>query len=150
MQLVPCPIVHVYMSCLQFVVAGDHLVHHCPTWQWASVEGATAKSYLPADKQFLVTRNGECFAWQDSDGGVAAYPVWWWRWWMHFCLTQHCEMLRKNVTHVRLFHSGGEKKKRILEHWRICRHCAAEWFKAQYLMMTLIKQCSAEASRTPC
>lgn len=45
----------------EFVVAGDHLVHHCPTWQWASVEGATAKSYLPADKQFLVTRNVPCY-----------------------------------------------------------------------------------------
>ncbi|KAK8768106.1 hypothetical protein V5799_005115 [Amblyomma americanum] len=42
----------------EFVLAGDHLVHHCPTWQWSAGEGLPAKSYLPPDKQFLVTRNG--------------------------------------------------------------------------------------------
>ncbi|KAH7961560.1 hypothetical protein HPB52_010426 [Rhipicephalus sanguineus] len=49
-------IVHV-----QFVLAGDHLVHHCPTWQWSAGEGLPAKSYLPPDKQFLVTRNVPCY-----------------------------------------------------------------------------------------
>lgn len=45
----------------EFVVAGDHLVHHCPTWQWASGDEASSKDYLPKDKQFLITRNVPCY-----------------------------------------------------------------------------------------
>ncbi|KAH7967084.1 hypothetical protein HPB49_022504 [Dermacentor silvarum] len=48
-------------ACMQFVLAGDNLVHHCPTWQWSAGEGLPAKSYLPPDKQFLVTRNVPCY-----------------------------------------------------------------------------------------
>lgn len=43
----------------EFVAAGDFLVYKFPTWQWESGDKAKAKDYLPADKQYLVQRNGE-------------------------------------------------------------------------------------------
>lgn len=44
----------------EFVTAGDDLVFRCPTWSWESGDPSKAKSYLPADKQYLVTRNVPC------------------------------------------------------------------------------------------
>lgn len=44
----------------EFVAAGEHLVHHCPTWQWGPVDEDRAKPYLPKNRQFLVTRNVPC------------------------------------------------------------------------------------------
>lgn len=44
----------------EFVRAGDELVYKCPTWQWASGDPKKSKSYLPPDKQFLITRNVPC------------------------------------------------------------------------------------------
>jgi len=45
----------------EFVEAGDHLTHQCPTWQWSAGEEGKLKSYLPKDKQFLMTRNVPCY-----------------------------------------------------------------------------------------
>ncbi|KFD53809.1 hypothetical protein M513_05315 [Trichuris suis] len=45
----------------EFVSAGDHLTLLCPTWQWAKGDEAHVKPYLPADKQFLITRNVPCY-----------------------------------------------------------------------------------------
>lgn len=44
----------------EFVAAGDHLVHHCPSWQWAD-SGTAPKEYLPKEKQFLTTKNVPCY-----------------------------------------------------------------------------------------
>ncbi|KAL3837880.1 hypothetical protein ACJIZ3_022471 [Penstemon smallii] len=44
----------------EFILAGDNLVSKCPTWSWESGEPSKRKSYLPADKQFLITRNVPC------------------------------------------------------------------------------------------
>ncbi len=45
----------------EFLAAGDHLVHHCPSWKWAAGDEASAKDYLPKEKQFLITRNVPCY-----------------------------------------------------------------------------------------
>jgi len=45
----------------EFVAAGDHLVHTCPTWSWCSGDEKYTKPYLPKDKQFLVTKNVPCY-----------------------------------------------------------------------------------------
>merc|ERR1719252_192401 len=44
----------------EFVESGDQLTFKFPTWQWASGEASRRVSYLPADKQFLITRNVPC------------------------------------------------------------------------------------------
>mmetsp|Transcript_17549 Transcript_17549/g.25979 ORF Transcript_17549/g.25979 Transcript_17549/m.25979 type:complete len:301 (+) Transcript_17549:187-1089(+) len=41
----------------EFVKAGDELVFKCPTWQWEGGDPKKKKSFLPDDKQYLVTRN---------------------------------------------------------------------------------------------
>ncbi|EJW75177.1 hypothetical protein WUBG_13912 [Wuchereria bancrofti] len=45
----------------EFVIAGDYLIHHCPTWSWGQLDPLKAKPYLPINKQFLITRNVPCF-----------------------------------------------------------------------------------------
>jgi len=40
----------------EFVKAGDELVFRCPAWAWQGGD----KTYLPSDKQYLVTRNVPC------------------------------------------------------------------------------------------
>jgi len=44
----------------EFVAAGDQLVYRCPTWQWEGGDPSRRRPYLPADKQFLVTRRVPC------------------------------------------------------------------------------------------
>merc|ERR1711991_934180 len=44
----------------EFVQAGDMLVYKCPTWEWGSGEPHLRKSYLPPNKQYLVTKNIPC------------------------------------------------------------------------------------------
>ena len=44
----------------EFVAAGDMLVLRCPTWQWQAGDPTKARPFLPADKQFLLTRNVPC------------------------------------------------------------------------------------------
>lgn len=45
----------------EFVAAGDYLVYKFPTWSWADASPVSKRlSYLPAGKQFLVTRGVPC------------------------------------------------------------------------------------------
>mmetsp|Transcript_7622 Transcript_7622/g.18424 ORF Transcript_7622/g.18424 Transcript_7622/m.18424 type:complete len:374 (-) Transcript_7622:730-1851(-) len=45
----------------EFLRAGDELVFRCPTWEWSSSPKASKeKSYLPPNKQYLITRNVPC------------------------------------------------------------------------------------------
>jgi ubiquitin-like-conjugating enzyme ATG3 len=45
----------------EFVLAGDYLVYKFPTWSWADASPSSKRvSYLPAGKQFLVTRGVPC------------------------------------------------------------------------------------------
>nr|CAD1844900.1 unnamed protein product [Ananas comosus var. bracteatus] len=48
------------LSVSEFVLAGDNLVSKCPTWSWEAGDPSKRKSYLPADKQYLITRNVPC------------------------------------------------------------------------------------------
>ncbi|KAJ5908247.1 hypothetical protein N7495_000929 [Penicillium taxi] len=45
----------------EFVLAGDYLVYKFPTWSWADASSPAKRvAYLPAGKQFLVTRGVPC------------------------------------------------------------------------------------------
>lgn len=46
----------------EFVQAGDLLTHHCQTWTWQSGDPSRNVTYLPKDKQFLLTRNVPCYS----------------------------------------------------------------------------------------
>jgi len=52
----------------EFVAAGDLLVYKCPTWSWAAGQPEKAVSYLPPDKQYLITRNVPCKTRFKDDG----------------------------------------------------------------------------------
>lgn len=49
----------------EFVIAGDALVYRCPTWSWGS-GGDRNVDYLPADKQYLITKNVPCMSRADA------------------------------------------------------------------------------------
>ncbi|KAG6367226.1 hypothetical protein INS49_001411 [Diaporthe citri] len=52
----------------EFLAAGDYLVFKFPTWSWADADPSSKRvSYLPAAKQFLVTRNVPCHRRLDAD-----------------------------------------------------------------------------------
>eukprot|EP00928_Gymnodinium_smaydae_P087286 TRINITY_DN71564_c0_g1_i1.p1 TRINITY_DN71564_c0_g1~~TRINITY_DN71564_c0_g1_i1.p1 ORF type:complete len:358 (-),score=67.97 TRINITY_DN71564_c0_g1_i1:94-1083(-) len=44
----------------EFVEAGDQLIFKFPTWQWAEGDPARSSSYLPKDKQYLITKGVPC------------------------------------------------------------------------------------------
>ncbi|EGG18311.1 autophagy protein 3 [Cavenderia fasciculata] len=46
----------------EFVQAGDLLTHKCPTWTWESGDPSRNVTYLPKEKQFLLTRNVPCYS----------------------------------------------------------------------------------------
>ncbi|SGZ47380.1 CIC11C00000004680 [Sungouiella intermedia] len=41
----------------EFVKAGDYLVYKFPTWKWGTCPPNLQKKFLPADKQFLITKH---------------------------------------------------------------------------------------------
>jgi len=45
----------------EFVAAGDHLVHNCPTWRWEKADEGYERTFLPKEKQYLITKNVPCF-----------------------------------------------------------------------------------------
>ncbi|ATZ52825.1 Bcatg3 [Botrytis cinerea B05.10] len=52
----------------EFVAAGDYLVFKFPTWSWADASPTSKRAnYLPAGKQFLVTRGVPCHRRLDDD-----------------------------------------------------------------------------------
>jgi ubiquitin-like-conjugating enzyme ATG3 len=46
----------------EFVAAGEALVFSAPSWQWARADAGSERAFLPADRQFLVTRGVPCLA----------------------------------------------------------------------------------------
>ena len=42
----------------EFVTAGDFIVQNFPSWSWASGLPEKQRKHLPAEKQFLITKNG--------------------------------------------------------------------------------------------
>ncbi|TBU33938.1 autophagocytosis associated protein [Dichomitus squalens] len=44
----------------EFVAAGDFLAYKFPVWSWEKGDGSKARDYLPADKQYLLTRGVPC------------------------------------------------------------------------------------------
>ncbi|KAL3317242.1 E2-like enzyme [Cichlidogyrus casuarinus] len=45
----------------EFVISGDFLVHHFPTWKWGIGDEANRRTFLPSNKQYLFTKNVPCY-----------------------------------------------------------------------------------------
>ena len=46
----------------EFVAAGDFLTYKFGTWTWEAGDKTKSRDFLPADKQYLVQRNGQRIA----------------------------------------------------------------------------------------
>ncbi|KAE8232145.1 hypothetical protein CF326_g2823 [Tilletia indica] len=44
----------------EFVIAGDFLTYKFPTWSWTTGEASKTRDFLPADKQYLISRGVPC------------------------------------------------------------------------------------------
>ncbi|KAK0533429.1 E2-like enzyme [Tilletia horrida] len=44
----------------EFVIAGDFLSYKFPTWSWSAGEASKTRDFLPADKQYLISRGVPC------------------------------------------------------------------------------------------
>lgn len=60
----------------EFVLAGDYLVYKFPSWSWSDASSPARRvNYLPANKQFLITRGVPCHRRLDDNfagsGGAA-------------------------------------------------------------------------------
>eukprot|EP00043_Microstomoeca_roanoka_P009511 m.90810 g.90810 ORF g.90810 m.90810 type:complete len:312 (-) comp14604_c2_seq1:193-1128(-) len=49
------------LTAKEFVEAGDFLVANFPSWSWSAGNAELKRSYLPDDKQFLISKNIPCF-----------------------------------------------------------------------------------------
>lgn len=49
-----------YLTPEQFVLAGDFLTNSCRTWNWEGGDPTKAFTFLPKDKQFIMTRRVPC------------------------------------------------------------------------------------------
>ena len=55
----------------EFLAAGDYLVHKFPSWAWSAADSASKQvSYLPREKQYLVTKHVPCNRRVNSDDFV--------------------------------------------------------------------------------
>lgn len=59
----------------EFVIAGDFLVENFPSWSWGSGLPDKRRSHLPADKQFLQTKNVPCFTGHSTHDNIVEKAV---------------------------------------------------------------------------
>lgn len=59
----------------EFVKAGDYIVENYPSWSWGSGLPEKVRPHLPADKQFLQTRDVPCFSRDRKSANVEEMQV---------------------------------------------------------------------------